>query len=250
MTISIDALWVNVSPALQKFHQPLLRRLSRQQIIACWEYQQTLDEPISLTVALVLLHDYLKSHDKPVHLIGHSIGGLLALLYARRYPERVQSLTLLGVGVYPAIDWHAHFYALLQLLPCNRETILTQMVHNLFGSQPEYQRKKLIQVLEDDLSNSLSPHTLWRRVSVKQGGANVPMLVCGSYDDVVIEPHLFQTWQPFLKEGDRLWQCPSGKHFFHYFQPTPISQQILDFWSSFNTDAVESECTIATLRGR
>jgi hypothetical protein len=36
----INALWVSVSPALEVFHDPLLRQLSQQQTIACWQYQQ------------------------------------------------------------------------------------------------------------------------------------------------------------------------------------------------------------------
>jgi|GEM_PF-2838428 len=72
--------------------------------------------PTSLDAALVLLHDYLKEGDRPLHLLGHSTGGLLGLLYAHRYPERVRSLTLLSVGVHPAIDWQAHYYIQRQML--------------------------------------------------------------------------------------------------------------------------------------
>jgi len=39
------------------------------------------DKASLLDVAVLLLHDYLKSNDQPVHLIGHSTGGLLGLLY-------------------------------------------------------------------------------------------------------------------------------------------------------------------------
>jgi pimeloyl-ACP methyl ester carboxylesterase len=231
MTIP-NALWVNVSPALKIFNRRLLSQLSHYEIIACWEYSQTLDEPISLEIAIELLHDYLQSCSQSLHLIGHSTGGLLALLYARRYPERVRSLTLLSVGAHPAIDWQAHFYVLLQLLPCSREMILTQMVGNLFGRQSQTEVRRLIQVLKNDLRDSLSPHTLWERVSLPPGDASVPMLVCGSQNDVIVDPQLFQSWKTWLKEGDRLWQCPEGRHFFHYFQPKLVSEQVIKFWMS------------------
>lgn len=42
---------------------------------------------------------YLDSHDwSRVHLVGHSLGGYLALLFAVYYPMRVATLTLLDVG--------------------------------------------------------------------------------------------------------------------------------------------------------
>jgi pimeloyl-ACP methyl ester carboxylesterase len=140
MSRSPDALWVNVSPALRRFDRPLLNVLSRQVAIAEWQYYQTADEPTSLEVALVLLHDYVQKcvseaseqEFQPLHLLGHGTGGLLAWLYARRYPERVRSLTLLSVGAYPAVDWQAHYYAQLQFLPCCREALLTQMVYTLY----------------------------------------------------------------------------------------------------------------------
>lgn len=117
---SPDILWLNTSPSLQCFDRPLLRYLCRQGLVGKWEYRQSQDEPCSLDIALVLLHDYLKSQNQPVHLIGHSTAGLLGLLYARQHPERVRSLTLLAVGANPAVDWQAHYYIQRQLVECDR----------------------------------------------------------------------------------------------------------------------------------
>ena len=86
-----NVLMLNVSPSLKGFNQLLMRRLSWQVAIAQWEYCQSQDEASSSEVALILLHDYLKASDHPVHLIGHGISGLVGLLYARRHPERVKS---------------------------------------------------------------------------------------------------------------------------------------------------------------
>lgn len=94
-----DVLWLNANPGFQRFDRPLTRYLSHQITIGQWQYCQTPDEPSCLEIALTLLHDYLKSRSRPLHLIGHSTGGLLGLLYARKHPERVKSLTLLAVGV-------------------------------------------------------------------------------------------------------------------------------------------------------
>jgi hypothetical protein len=87
-----EALCLSVSPHLQVFDRPLLQSLAKHITIAQWEYQQMPDEPCSFDIALALLHDYLKQRDCPIHLIGHGISGLLALLCAQRHPAHVRSL--------------------------------------------------------------------------------------------------------------------------------------------------------------
>jgi pimeloyl-ACP methyl ester carboxylesterase len=234
------ALWLHVNPALQRFDRPLLNRLSQDVPLACWEYCQTPDEPTALEVALTLLHDYLKHHDRPIHLLGHSTSGLLGLLYANRHPERVRSLTLLSVGVYPAVDWQAHYYTQLHLIHCSRKMLLTQTAYTLLGCQSHSLIEEFVSVLEHDLLTSLSPHTLYQRFHCPPIIPPVPLLVCGSQDDVVIDPNSLQGWQPRLKDCDRLWQCPNGRYFFHYFQPKLVSQQIRDFWFSLEFHVKES----------
>lgn len=227
-----DVLWLNVSPSLQRFDQPLIRYLSQQVLIAQWEYQQSQDEPSAMDIPVVLLHDYLKSHHQPIHLIGHSIGGLVGLLYARQYPERVKSLTLLSVGVHPATDWQAHYYVQLQLLRCSRQMLLTQMVYTLFGDRNRQTTKGLVRILEQDLKQSPSPHSLLKRVSIASGGVSVPLMVCGSRDDSIVDPNELHGWLSCFKEGDRLWECVEGGHFFHHQNPQAVGEQILDFWQS------------------
>ncbi len=240
-------LWLSTSPSFSRFEQPLIRYLSNQISIAQWEYLQTQDEPASLDAALILLHDCLKSHNRPIHLIGHSTSGLLGLLYTRKYPERVKSLTLLGVGAYPNVDWQAHYYSLLELLNCSRQIVLAQMVYNLFGYQNNNYTKRLIQILEQDLNTSVSPHSLFRRVSSTPGGVQVPLMVCGSKNDVIIDPHALEEWLKWFKEGDVLWECPQGPHFFHYFYPQQVGRKIIKFWQGIpvtksNTDS-QKVCT-------
>jgi len=225
-----DVVWLNTSPSLGCFAQPLLRYLSQHEITAQWDYCQSQDEASSLDVGVLLLHSYLKSCNQPVHLIGHSTGGLLGLLYARQYPERIKSLTLLAVGVDAAVDWQAHYYVHRQSL--TRQALLTAMVYNLFGYQSPGTIRCLANILERDLDCSLSPHSLFQRQSMLPRGVPVPLMVCGSMDDIIIEPCALQAWGPWLKAGDRLWECPEGRHFFHYFQPQLVAKQILNFWRS------------------
>lgn len=230
MSKQADVIWVNTSPSLLCFAQPLLCHLSHQMTVRTWEYSQSPDEASSLDVALLLLSDYLQSCSQPVHLIGHSTGGLLGLLYTRRYPEKVKSLTLLAVGADAAIDWQAHYYSHLPFL--SRQKTLTAMVYNLFGYQNERTIKRLESILEQDLNCSLSLHSLFKRLSVPPCPVPVPLMVCGSSNDIIVEPDALQEWRPSLMEGDRLWESPKGRHFFHFFEPTVVGDEILNFWKS------------------
>ncbi|AOX00051.1 hypothetical protein BJP34_11810 [Moorena producens PAL-8-15-08-1] len=234
-----DILWLNVSPSFLRFDQPLIRYLSKQKRVGQWEYRQNQDEPTSLDIALTLLHDYLKTSDHPIHLVGHSTAGLVGLLYSRKYPEKVQSLTLLSVGVNPAVDWQAHYYVQFQLLPCTRQVLLTQMVKSIFGHQNHQITKGLVTILEQDLAYSPSPHSLYKRVTVPPKALQVPLMVCGCKDDIIVDSNALQGWKSWLKECDRLWEYPEGGHFCHYFHPQRVGRQIVRFWESLSSPVPE-----------
>jgi pimeloyl-ACP methyl ester carboxylesterase len=235
MTLFPDLLWLSASPSLQRFDRPLLQTLSRDFSLAQWEYSQTQDEATSLETALLLLHDYLKQFDRPIHLMGHGINGLLAWLYTQRYPAQVKSLVLLSVGAHPAIDWQAFYYVHCQMLPCDRQMILAQMVQSLFGYQSQSMTRSLIKVLEQDLLTSLSPHTLFRRICVSPNHTKVPTLVCSGEKDSVVSSHELQGWQAWMQAGDRVWQCPNGRHFFHHRFPDLVRNRIVDFYGSLKS---------------
>ncbi|MDZ8035850.1 alpha/beta hydrolase [Nostoc sp. DedSLP04] len=230
MSKKLNALWLNTSPSLQYFAEPLLCQMSHSARMQQWEYYQSQDEPSSLDVAIFRLHYYLKSCNRRVHLIGHGTGGLLGLVYARLYPADIKSLTLLAVGVDPGVDWQAHYYVHCQHL--SRQKTLTTMVYNLFGYHNEHTINRLVKLLRRDLDCSLSPNSLFQRLSLPPDSVPVPLMVCGSLNDIVVEYDALQGWQPYLKEGDRLWSCSEGGHFFHFFQPQLVGEQILNFWES------------------
>jgi len=241
-----DVVCLSASPHLQVFDRPLLQSLAQHATITQWEYHQTPDEPCSLEAALVLLHDYLKhpageasdQEIRPIHLIGHGISGLLALLYAQRQPQRVRSLTLLSVGAYPAVDWQMHYYAQRNLLPCSRHVILARMVEILFGNSPKPMIEALVKILGQDLDLSLSPHSLAKQVSLPPIQVSLPLLVCGSVDDVIVDPQQLRSWQQYFSEDAeaRLWVCPGGRYFFHYFYPQQVADEILRFWRAAELD--------------
>jgi len=237
MSELFNVLWVNASPSLKCFDKPLIRYLSKQTTIAHWEYVQTLDEGSSIDNAVALLYDFLKQREsdlstenRPIHLIGHGISGSVALIFARRYPHLVSSLTLLAVSSQPAMTWHSHYYVQRQILPISREQALINSIRSLLGNQLPYPAKSLITAFAKDLEKSPSPDSLFQLVKLPQGGVPVPLMVCGSKTDPVITPIELCNWQNWLKSGDKIWECAEGHHFFHYFYPEKCGQKILDFW--------------------
>jgi pimeloyl-ACP methyl ester carboxylesterase len=221
------------SPSLRRFDLPLLRSLSRQYAVAQWEFCQEPDEPIDLHLAITSLHEYLQTCKGEVHLVGHGIAGLVGWLYARQYPAKVRSLTLLSVGVNLATSWHSHYYEQRQLMGCSRETILARTAFYLFGYRDKEMLYWLADLLKQDLDNSLVPHSLYAPTYIPPAPIPVPMLVCGAMDDYVIGgENACHKWQSHLKDCDRLWISPQGKHFFHYLQAQSVSKQIHSFWQS------------------
>ncbi|MCU0547819.1 MAG: alpha/beta hydrolase [Leptolyngbya sp. Prado105] len=229
--VVVDVVWVGASAGVIAFDRPLIKYLSRHKTIAFWQYEQTLDEASSFTGALELLHKYLEAQE-PIHLIGHGASGVVALLYARLYPDKVKSLTLLSVAAQPAITWHTHYYTQRKLLPCSRQQILGQMVRTLFGTRLPFHTQAFVALLDRDLETSPNPHSLYELVRVPKGGVNMPLLVCAANDDVIIDRRSHAQWSRLLKLDDRLWRCPDGKHFFHFFYPEQVGDELLQFWQS------------------
>jgi pimeloyl-ACP methyl ester carboxylesterase len=231
-------VWVSASPSLKCFHRRLLNNLSKVVEIEFWEYYQTLDEGSSIDSGINLLHEYLSNLVQPVHLIGHGIGGVIALGYARKYPDRVSSLILLSVAVQPAIDWHSYYYARLRSLPSSRACILKSIALNLFPSTCASHIYGLADRLERDLVEAPSNHSLFRLDTLAEGGVDMPLMICGSQDDPVINSPVLSAWNSYLKLVDTMWCSSTGGHFFHHLHSDLTSYQIRQFWQKLEPELV------------
>ena len=232
-----DALWLCVNPKLRKMDQRLYQQLNRQTNVRFWNYHQAADQPCCVEAALALLHRYIRKQSKQMHLIGHGLSGVLGLLYARMYPHYFKSLTLLSVGVNPAVGWSAHYYTMRNLLPCSREMTLAQVVRMLFGPLSSEQTKRWVKLLADILDHELTHHSLVQHNGFAPGGIAIPLLVCNGAHDAVVDPNAHEQWQEWLKPGDRLWSCPQGRYFFHHDYPQRSSEEIFSFWEQITTQA-------------
>jgi pimeloyl-ACP methyl ester carboxylesterase len=211
----------------------MLTILGQEFPLKYWEYCQTADEPADLQMALQLLHEYIQTAPKPIHLIGHGQGGALALSYARCYPGQVGSLCLLSVAAQPGVTWQAYYYQ--QLASCNedRQQVLQRVASHISDvSCPKYVRH-LADRLDRDLLEAPTSSSLWQIAPLlTQGSIVQPLLVCGASDDPVLTGHIFGDWSQHFKLGDRLWQQPHGGHFFHHRQALEIAAKVSDFWRS------------------
>jgi pimeloyl-ACP methyl ester carboxylesterase len=232
MTKPPEVLWLNGSPSLQCFDRPFLSALAMEAKVRQWQYCQGLDEGSSLQNAVQLLHAFLEQVNRPIHLMGHGVGGAIGLLYARDYPEKVRSLVLLGVAEQPAMTWQTHYYVQRHLMPRSRHQVLAFMVRSLFGSEPPYDVKHLVRALERDLAEAPCLHSLFRIADLPKGGIFAPLMVCGSRTDSVVHPPALLEWRNWMKPTDRLWECPTGRHFFHYFHPQQVAEQVQQFWQA------------------
>lgn len=225
-------LWLNSNPYLRRFNLPAIKYLANYVDIGHWEYEQTEDEGTSIDQGVNLLEDYLSLLKEPIHLVGHSTCGLLGLYYAQKYPQRVKSLTLLGVGVNPALDWLSCYYLWRNNWGCSQEIVLAHLAKYLFGSHSHYYRKALMKILEKAMIYSLSSHSLYK-IDNNLGVPSVDcrLMITGSIEDKIVPWSEIEKWRSQLKPNDILWQCPRGEHFFHYFQPQLIGEKLLEFWS-------------------
>jgi pimeloyl-ACP methyl ester carboxylesterase len=233
MTAQDKFIWINASPSFKQFHRRLLNYLAQGFELEFWEYHNNLDEASTIEGAIELLRAYLRDVDGSIHLIGHGVGGAIALGYTRLYPAQIGSLTLLSVGVQSGITWHSYYYQYLHSLPCDREQVLLSMARQLFPHNCTSYIKCVAARLAQDLVESPSNHSLLRLTSFSVGVISVPLLVCGAADDPVIHPTVLQGWHNYLKTEDRLFTHPEGSHFFHHFFPESVGQEILSFWGSF-----------------
>lgn len=238
--VAFDVLWLSTNPSLKRFDLPLINYLSNSVRIGIWEYKQGLDEGSCIEKAVVLLYDFIKSSNHKFHLIGHGINGAIALLFARSYPQRVQTLTLLSVAYQAGYTWHVYYYNKRYFLNISRERVLIHTAQTLFGNQiKDYSLNSLILSLDMDLDHAPSHHSLYKTMNLVPGNVDVPLMVCSSQNDAILTDAELGDWLKILKSGDIFWQCESGNHFFHFFYPEKTGKNILNFWRNHYPDILQ-----------
>lgn len=173
----------------------------------------------------------------PLVLVGHSLGGYLALEYARRYPKQVRALVLIDPlyargQVTPLIHlldrWPDLGKRAMQATPLWLIDLSIKML-SVTGShyEPEVRRQTALDY------KRASPHILRIPVSLPDLTAHlptlhVPTLVIWGQNDLNLKPGSFPELVKILPqaEGYRVAHC---SHEPHLCYPEPVHRRILDF---------------------
>ncbi|MBX2904141.1 MAG: alpha/beta fold hydrolase [Chitinophagales bacterium] len=114
------------------------------------------------------LHDFFEQNGiEKAHIIGHSMGGKVAMDFAAQYPEMVEKLVVVDVAPVAYDDRHSHIFKALLAIDLSRvagrEDVETQL-HTLLNGEDE----RTIQFLMKGLYRNDENNFAWR--------FNVPVL--------------------------------------------------------------------------
>ena len=161
-----------------------------------WE---TLDHA-TMTRDVSALLDAL-SPDAPVHLVGASLGGVLAARVAAERPERVASLALLGTSAVAGAKRRSYFERLTpETLPAT-----TQRLSAMWHGEPYWR----------DLARHLFARIVAQTPETYPAHVRVPRaLVMQAVDDEVLEAREAEVWVERLDAPTTLVRPPGDHAFF------------------------------------
>lgn len=138
---------------------------------------------------------------EPVHLVGASMGGVLAARVAAERPERVASLALLGTSATAGPKRRTHFEHLTpETLP-----IPTQRLSALWHGEPYWR----------DLARHLFASIARQTPDIYPARVRVPRaLVMQSTADEVLDPHEAEVWVERIDAPTTLVRPPGDHAFF------------------------------------
>lgn len=161
-----------------------------------------------------LLARWLETFEEPVHLAGHSMGGLLAIRVAAERPDLVRSLILVSaVGIPFALKPGPHLRALprrpwgLNLAPI--------VLPDAFRAGPTSLAVASARVIRGDA-------TEWMR------HLRVPALLVWGESDPLVPVHYGEEMKEQIK-GSRLVVLPNAAHVAMWDAPDAFNRVVLDF---------------------
>lgn len=199
-----------------------------------------------LAAALLELVDRLGP--APVHLVGHSMGGMVALEFVATWPERVRSLVLSGTSPAfgdPGGDWQKKFLA-ARLAPLDAGRTMADLapdlVAGIVGAAPDPAGVELAVACMARVATATYRAMLAalagfdRRPALP--GIAVPTLVLAGGKDATASPAVM------AKMAERIpgavFQClPGAGHIANLERPAAFNRAVLGFLDGCRADAAE-----------
>ncbi len=223
-------LWLDLQPSLFCFNQKLSCILSQSRHVRRWSFQHDPDETCSLSTIFCLLKETLEKLDQSPHVIAHGISGTVAALFSAQFPHLFKSLTLISVDPISTNQWSSHYLEMRRQLPCSRAAILSHIIPLLFdrefGDANQVLPKLFATCLDSEyISGSIASHSSLENLS----SIDIPLSIINGSHDFVIDQNSATRWKPHLKNGDRFYSLPRGRHFSHFSQPKLYGAMINSF---------------------
>jgi len=175
-------------------------------------------------------------------LIGHSVGGTVALDFALQYPERVSSLILIASGLngYAWSEKYQVWFQSIWNVP-QADTMTKQTLSASFYSI-SLSNQNIKSEIEKITRENIAKMLTWKSLDVRSFAAepisklhalNIPALVVyGSQDshDIKQIAQLFHNYLPNVQTKE----IPNADHLLNFSNPTELNTLIVDFLSNIN----------------
>ena len=173
--------------------------------------------------------------NKPVHIVGHSLGGMIAFQLAVDHPELLKSLTIINSGpsvIFPSLVSRVRF--LLRLLSVRifgMHQISNALGKMLFPNpqQTQLRTQFIHRWMENDphaYLNSLHAFHSWD-VTAKLPTIQCPTLIMGSDHDYT--PTAYKAFYTHIMPNAELAIIPNSYHMATLDQPDEVNKTLDDF---------------------
>jgi carboxylesterase len=162
-----------------------------------------------------LLHDH-----EQVHLVGFSMGGLIAAYLAAKYPQRVRSLTMLSAPIY-TINPKQLFKTIAEAIQMSMRT----------GNRQEDVSRYLMKVKATPLRSLAHFKRLVQTVKAQLSEVEVPILIIqGEQDDLVEARSATYIYEHVKSKEKQLHFFPESRHMICYdCEAEQVCRLVADF---------------------
>lgn len=206
--------------------------------IPCWEHldiEQKAYVPLQWAddreQMLCLTTDRVMQFDEKVHLVGFSMGGLIASLYTLDNPDKIASLTLIGYNSEGLSDTETkQRQHILQLITKGQYSGFSKQRLNQFIHADHIQNKPVVDAVID-MSEDLGPAVLRQHIQAATprpsltkplAQLDVSITLIGAQDDLIAPPDTKQKMQKAFKNS-RLHIVQGSAHMMLLEQPKHLA---------------------------